>query len=73
MKCQVTLEGLSTSEWILEGLYGGINKHAKISNQMLAESVGREGLRERYKKARCIMMDYVEEEAIQKVIELNFD
>ncbi len=48
-----------------------MKNHAKVSNERLEEVIISE--RERMKKARCIMIDYVKKEVIERIIELNID
>lgn len=73
MKCQVTLEGLSTFELIKEGVSGGLKNHAKVSNQRLSQVLDLDRDRARVRRARAVVVDYVEKGLIDKIIEINME
>jgi len=73
MKCQVTLEGLSAFEVIKEGVAGGLKKHARASNQRLSQVLDVDRDRARVRQARAVVVDYVEQGLIDKIIFINME
>ena len=73
MKCQVTLEGLSAFEVIKEGVAGGLKKHARVSNHRLSQVLDMERDRVRIRLARAVIVDYVEQGLVDKIILINME
>ena len=72
LTCNVTLEGLSTKDWVKEVHHHskGLRSHAEISNRLLHEWLDSDH-RPMLSKVNIVTMDFVHEDICQKVISLN--